>query len=120
VALPLSLTTTVFHHAHMYYSVAIRMYFLTIPVFAWVFTEWCLLAFTPIYLWIIQGAWTACMCVCMCISALYYYKGVCVYACVTLYYTSGSYQVGQCLCMCACVCVCSHDCVPVDHSRRVF
>ncbi|KAG5186726.1 hypothetical protein JKP88DRAFT_271858 [Tribonema minus] len=55
VPLPKELTNRVFNHAHDYYGIGIRMYFMTIPVFAWVFTEWCLLAVTPIYLYIIHG-----------------------------------------------------------------
>ena len=53
--LPMGLARCIFSHAHTYYGIGIRMYFMTIPILAWAFTKWCLLAVTPFYLGMIQG-----------------------------------------------------------------
>eukprot|EP00903_Cladosiphon_okamuranus_P006823 g6648.t1 len=55
VPMPLSLMVKVFNHAHKYYSLGIRLYFGTIPVFAWIFTSWALLAVTPGYVFMVRG-----------------------------------------------------------------
>eukprot|EP00611_Tribonema_gayanum_P008997 TRINITY_DN1869_c0_g1_i3.p1 TRINITY_DN1869_c0_g1~~TRINITY_DN1869_c0_g1_i3.p1 ORF type:complete len:198 (-),score=20.88 TRINITY_DN1869_c0_g1_i3:1420-2013(-) len=55
VPLPPSLMTRVFDHAHWYYSVGIRAFFVTIPVVSWLFTSWCLLGVTPVYLLVVHG-----------------------------------------------------------------
>eukprot|EP00904_Undaria_pinnatifida_P009174 jgi/Undpi1/5387/HiC_scaffold_2.g00668.m1 len=55
VPMPHSLMINVFNHAHQYYSLGIRLYFGTIPVFAWIFTSWALLAVTPVYVYMVRG-----------------------------------------------------------------
>eukprot|EP00752_Nemacystus_decipiens_P017140 g15355.t1 len=55
VPMPMSLMVKVFNHAHKYYSLGIRLYFGTIPVFAWIFTSWALLAVTPVYVFMVRG-----------------------------------------------------------------
>ncbi|CAM9312411.1 unnamed protein product [Scytosiphon promiscuus] len=55
VPMPPSLMVKVFNHAHKYYSLGIRLYFGTIPVFAWLFTAWALLAVTPLYVYMVRG-----------------------------------------------------------------
>ncbi|CAM9697558.1 unnamed protein product [Pylaiella littoralis] len=55
VPMPQSLMVKVFNHAHKYYSLGIRLYFGTIPVFAWIFTAWALLAVTPVYVFMVRG-----------------------------------------------------------------
>eukprot|EP00752_Nemacystus_decipiens_P004671 g4259.t1 len=45
----------VFEHSHRYFSLGIRLYFGTIPVFAWIFTPWALLAVTPVYVYMVRG-----------------------------------------------------------------
>ncbi|CAM9705848.1 unnamed protein product [Heterosigma akashiwo] len=37
----------------MYYSIGIRLYFLAVPLFAWLFSRWALLGATVIHLTII-------------------------------------------------------------------
>ncbi|CAM9742923.1 unnamed protein product [Ascophyllum nodosum] len=54
-----SLLEKVFNHTYKYYSLGIRLYFGTIPVFAWIFTSWALLAVTPLYLFMVHGLETA-------------------------------------------------------------
>ncbi|CAB1102130.1 unnamed protein product [Ectocarpus sp. CCAP 1310/34] len=53
--MPQSLMVKVFNHAHQYYSLGIRLFFGTIPVFAWIFTSWALLAVTPVYAYMVRG-----------------------------------------------------------------
>ncbi|CAM9323749.1 unnamed protein product [Ectocarpus sp. 12 AP-2014] len=53
--MPQSLMVKVFNHAHQYYSLGIRLFFGTIPVFAWIFTSWALLAVTPVYAYMVKG-----------------------------------------------------------------
>eukprot|EP00639_Heterosigma_akashiwo_P016741 CAMPEP_0206399392 /NCGR_PEP_ID=MMETSP0294-20121207/24804_1 /ASSEMBLY_ACC=CAM_ASM_000327 /TAXON_ID=39354 /ORGANISM="Heterosigma akashiwo, Strain CCMP2393" /LENGTH=187 /DNA_ID=CAMNT_0053855207 /DNA_START=269 /DNA_END=832 /DNA_ORIENTATION=+ len=48
-----SLMVKVFERAHMYYSIGIRLYFLAVPLFAWLFSRWALLGATVIHLTII-------------------------------------------------------------------
>ena len=55
VPTPTDIILKVFNHAHTFYSIGLRMYFLSIPAFAWVFNEWSLLGVTPIYLFIIHS-----------------------------------------------------------------
>lgn len=50
-----SLLVNVFNHAHWYNSLGMRLYFGTIPVFAWIFHSWALLAVTPMYLYMVWG-----------------------------------------------------------------
>ncbi|CAN0230495.1 unnamed protein product [Hapterophycus canaliculatus] len=45
----------VFEHSHKFFSLGIRLYFGTIPVFAWIFSPWALLAVTPLYLYMVRG-----------------------------------------------------------------
>lgn len=43
-----------FSHAHKFYSLGIRAYFLVIPVVSWIVSEWMLLALTPAYIYVIR------------------------------------------------------------------
>lgn len=55
VPMPHSLIVKVFNHSHHYYSLGIRLYFGTIPVFAWIFASWALLVITPVYIYMVRG-----------------------------------------------------------------
>jgi len=55
IELPKTLIATYFIHSHRFYSVGIRMYFLTIPIFAWIFGQWVLVGVTPLYLLLIHS-----------------------------------------------------------------
>ncbi|CAM9200362.1 unnamed protein product [Ectocarpus sp. 12 AP-2014] len=50
-----AMLVNVFEHSHKYFSLGIRLYFGTIPVFAWIFTPWALLAVTPVYVYMVRG-----------------------------------------------------------------
>ncbi|CAM9312259.1 unnamed protein product [Scytosiphon promiscuus] len=49
------LLVNVFEHSHKYFSLGIRLYFGTIPVFAWIFSPWALLVITPLYIYMVRG-----------------------------------------------------------------
>ncbi|CAM9697700.1 unnamed protein product [Pylaiella littoralis] len=50
-----ALVVNVFEHSYKYFSLGIRLFFGTIPVFAWMFTPWALLAVTPAYVYMVRG-----------------------------------------------------------------
>jgi len=55
-----SLMVKVFERAHMYYSIGIRLYFLSVPLFIWLFSRWALLGATVLHLTVIyqlERAW---------------------------------------------------------------
>lgn len=43
----------VFHRSYSYYTAGLRMYFVLIPMFAWMLSEWALLIAVPINLFIV-------------------------------------------------------------------
>lgn len=53
--LPLSVISAVFNKAHAFYSTGIRMYYFCVPLFAWVFSPWALLAVAPIYMFMLRN-----------------------------------------------------------------
>ena len=60
-ALPEELILRVFNHAHDFYGAGLRMFFMAIPAFAWIFTHWSLLAVTPLYLCLIHSESVGCV-----------------------------------------------------------
>lgn len=49
------LIAAVFNKAHSYVAAGLRLYFLSIPLFAWVFSEWALLVVCPLYLVLVRN-----------------------------------------------------------------
>lgn len=43
----------VFHRSYSYYTAGLRMYFVLIPMFAWMLSAWALLVVVPINLYIV-------------------------------------------------------------------
>jgi uncharacterized membrane protein len=44
----------VFHKSHLYYAAGLRLYFIIIPLFAWMINSYALIVVTPIYLWLVE------------------------------------------------------------------
>mmetsp|Transcript_12034 Transcript_12034/g.17986 ORF Transcript_12034/g.17986 Transcript_12034/m.17986 type:complete len:225 (+) Transcript_12034:48-722(+) len=59
VPFPMDLIYKMLHQAHRFYSIGMRMFFLCIPLFGWIFGEWVLVAITPVYLYLIHDMETS-------------------------------------------------------------
>eukprot|EP01084_Bolivina_argentea_P251557 421943_1 len=51
---PSALLEKVFSHAHLFYSLGVRLYFLAIPIISWIISEYVLLGVTLLYCFILR------------------------------------------------------------------